>query len=127
MTISVFDRLEIIVEKVEIAGYHHFLICPQCFRERSLSGSLKTGLCGKELVLNTIKKKVETFFLEKSILAYLEITINEQLFLWQRRFQQWSYCKGKQSRESGKLRRDTHRVEKKFKKKGGGDGGELGL
>ena len=35
----------------ENAGYHNFLLFPQCFQKPSFSGSLKSGLCGKELSL----------------------------------------------------------------------------
>ena len=40
---------ENIVRKREDAGYQHFLLFPQCFQKVSFSGSLKSGLCGKEL------------------------------------------------------------------------------
>ena len=35
MIISVFDRVENIVEKGESAGYQHFLLFPQCFQKAS--------------------------------------------------------------------------------------------
>ena len=44
MMISVFDRVENIVEKGENAGYQHFLLFPQCFQKPSLSGLLKVGI-----------------------------------------------------------------------------------
>ena len=40
-------RVENIVGKGENAGYQHFLLFPQCFRNASLSGP---GFCGKELI-----------------------------------------------------------------------------
>ena len=49
MMISLSDMVENIVGKGENAGYQYFLLCPQCFQMPSLSGSLKVGLCGKEL------------------------------------------------------------------------------
>ena len=47
--ISVFDRIENIVGKGENAGYQHFLLFQQCFQKACPLGSLKVGLCGKEL------------------------------------------------------------------------------
>ena len=44
MTISVFHRVENIVEKEENAGYQHFLLFPKCFQETSSSRSLKVGI-----------------------------------------------------------------------------------
>ena len=41
MMISVFDRVENIVEKGENAGYQHFLLFPQCFQKVPYIGSLK--------------------------------------------------------------------------------------
>ena len=35
MIISVFDRVENIVGRGENAGYHHFLLFPQCFQKAS--------------------------------------------------------------------------------------------
>ena len=35
MPISLFDRVENIVRKVEIACYKHFLLFPQCFQKAS--------------------------------------------------------------------------------------------
>ena len=52
MMISVFDREDNIVGKGENASYHHFLFVPQSFQKASLFGSLKVGLCGKELSLS---------------------------------------------------------------------------
>ena len=49
MTISVINRVENAVGKGENAGNQHFLFFPQCFPKSSFSGSLKVGLCGKEL------------------------------------------------------------------------------
>ena len=40
----VSDRVENIVGKGENAGYHHFLLFPQCFQKASLSGLLKVGI-----------------------------------------------------------------------------------
>ena len=45
----VLERVENIVGKGENAGYQHFLLFPQCFQKASTIGSLKSGLCGKEL------------------------------------------------------------------------------
>ena len=49
MMISLFDRVENTAGKGENAGYQHFLLFPQCFQKASFLGSLKVGLCGKEL------------------------------------------------------------------------------
>ena len=49
ITISPCDRVENTVGKEENAGYQHFLLFPQCFPKPSL-GSLKVGLCSKELI-----------------------------------------------------------------------------
>ena len=38
MMISVFGRIENIVEKGENAGYQHFLLFPQCFQQLSVQG-----------------------------------------------------------------------------------------
>ena len=35
--ISVYDRIENIVEKGENAGYQHFLLFPQCFQKATIS------------------------------------------------------------------------------------------
>ena len=45
----VFGRVENIVGKGENAGYQHFLLFLECFPKPSSLGSLKVGLCGKEL------------------------------------------------------------------------------
>ena len=43
--ISVFDRVKNTVGKGENAGYHHFLLFPQCFQEASSTlGLLKVGV-----------------------------------------------------------------------------------
>ena len=39
------------VGKGENAAYQHVLLFPQCFQKPSSAGSLKSGLCGKELKL----------------------------------------------------------------------------
>ena len=44
MTISLCDRAENKVDKVENAGYQHFLLFPQCFQKPSSSGSLKVWI-----------------------------------------------------------------------------------
>ena len=49
MMILLYDRVENTVEKGENAGNQHFLLFPQCFPRPSSLGSLKVGLCGKEL------------------------------------------------------------------------------
>ena len=49
MQIPFFDRIENIGGKGENAGYHHFLLFTQRFQKASFSGSLKSGVCGKEL------------------------------------------------------------------------------
>ena len=41
MIISVFDRIENIVEKGENAGYRHFLLFPQCFEKASFPDTSK--------------------------------------------------------------------------------------
>ena len=41
MIISVTNRLEIIVEKAENAGYQHFFLFPQCFQKAFFLGLLK--------------------------------------------------------------------------------------
>ena len=43
------EKVENIVGKGENAGCQHFLLFPQCFQKASFSGSLKLGLCSKEL------------------------------------------------------------------------------
>ena len=47
--IFVFERVENIVGKGENVGDQHFLLFQQCFQKESVSGSLKSGLFGKEL------------------------------------------------------------------------------
>ena len=42
--ISVFDRVENIVELGQNAGYQHFLLFPQCFQKATFLGSLKLGI-----------------------------------------------------------------------------------
>ena len=43
--ISVFDRVKNTVGKGENAGYHHFLLFPQCFQGASSTlGLLKVGI-----------------------------------------------------------------------------------
>ena len=42
--ISVFDRIENIVDKGENADYQHFPLFPQCFQMPSPSGLLKFGI-----------------------------------------------------------------------------------
>ena len=75
--ICVSDRVENIVGKGENAGYQHFLLFPQCFQRVSLSGSLKVGIGGKELIEQ--EKMMVTFslfhyFKEKlQNLSYTEI------------------------------------------------------
>ena len=49
MTIFLFVRVEKTVGKGENIGNQHFLLFPQCFPKPSSLGSLKSGLCGKEL------------------------------------------------------------------------------
>ena len=44
MMISLCDRVENIVGKGENAGYQHFLLFPQGFKNNSISGSLKVGI-----------------------------------------------------------------------------------
>ena len=41
MIISVFDRVENIVEKGENAGYQHFLLFPKCFEKASFLDTSK--------------------------------------------------------------------------------------
>ena len=38
------------------AGHQHFLLFPQGFQRSSISGSLKVGMCGKELTLYQTNK-----------------------------------------------------------------------
>ena len=45
------EWVESIVRKGENADYQHFLLFQQCFQKASYTGSLKLGLCGKELGL----------------------------------------------------------------------------
>ena len=40
-----------VVGKGENYGYHHFLLCPQCFQKLSIPKSLKVGLCGNGISL----------------------------------------------------------------------------
>ena len=49
MMISVFNRVENIVEKGENAGYQHFLLFLQCFQKASLPGSLTVGIVWKKV------------------------------------------------------------------------------
>ena len=51
MMIFVVNRLENIVGKVANASYQHFLLFPLYFQKTFYSGSFKSGLCGKELIL----------------------------------------------------------------------------
>ena len=44
MIISLVDRVENTVGKRENAGYHHFLLFPECFPKPSSLGSLKWGI-----------------------------------------------------------------------------------
>ena len=53
MMISIFDTVKNIVGKGENAGNQHFLLFRQCFQQAPFSGSLKVGLCVKELSLKT--------------------------------------------------------------------------
>ena len=50
----VLGRVENIVGKEENAGCQHFLPFPQCFQKATFSGSLKVGLCGKDLSLHLL-------------------------------------------------------------------------
>ena len=43
------DKVVKIAGKGENAGYQHFLLFSQCLQKASFLGSLKLGLCGKEL------------------------------------------------------------------------------
>ena len=52
MKIFLIDRVENTVGKGENAGYQHFLLLPQCFPKHPFLGSLKLGLCGKELKID---------------------------------------------------------------------------
>ena len=45
----ILERAENIVGKGENAGHQHFLLFQQCFLKAFFTGSLKVGLCGKEL------------------------------------------------------------------------------
>ena len=47
--ISFFDRVENIAGKGENAGYHHFLLFPQCFQKAPSSGLLKFGIVRQRL------------------------------------------------------------------------------
>ena len=49
MTISLLDRVENIDGKGENAGYHNFLLFPQCFQKPSFWDHQKSGLCDKKL------------------------------------------------------------------------------
>ena len=53
----VFDIEENILGKGQNAGYHHFLLIPQCFQKASFSGSIKSGLCGKKLINKSSMEK----------------------------------------------------------------------
>ena len=46
MIISVFDRVENIVGKGENAGYHHFLLFPECLEKASLHDMSKGVIVG---------------------------------------------------------------------------------
>ena len=54
--VSVFDRIENIVGKGENAGYHHFLLFPQCFQDIFL-GVVKSRDC---VVKSSLSKKAKT-------------------------------------------------------------------
>ena len=74
MMISLSDRTENFVEKEENAGYQHFLLFPQCFQKPSISGSLKVGLCGKELKILWEEEKMmltRTYFQFPTIFSTL--------------------------------------------------------
>ena len=59
--ISVFDRVENIVEKGEIARYEQFLLFPQCFRKACFPGASK-GVILWEWVKSFYKKKTIKVF-----------------------------------------------------------------
>ena len=52
------DKLNIPKMKNSVFGYQHFLLFPQSFAKPSCLGSLKSGLCGKEL---TVSHTITTF------------------------------------------------------------------
>ena len=47
MIISVFDRVENIVGKGEIARYEQFLLCPQCFQKACFPGASEDVTVGE--------------------------------------------------------------------------------
>ena len=59
-------RVENILGKGENAGYQHFLLFPKCFQKALSSGSLTSGLYGKEL------KKTKMWPPKKSFLLFFQ-------------------------------------------------------
>ena len=48
----VFERVENTVGIGQNAGYQYFLLFQQCFQKASYPGSLKVGMCDKELKID---------------------------------------------------------------------------
>ena len=65
----VVRTVENFVGKGENADYQHFLLFPQCFQKVSLSGSLKSGLCGKGLNIRKDLKYCVSKNVFKSVLT----------------------------------------------------------
>ena len=61
MLISVFDRVENIVEKGENAGYQHFLLFPQCLGKASFPKTSKVVI-----VWEWVKKNIRRHTLKNS-------------------------------------------------------------
>ena len=55
MIISVFDRVENIVEKGEIARYEQFLLFPQCFQKACFPGASKSVIVWEWVESRVIK------------------------------------------------------------------------
>ena len=59
--IFVLGRVQNIVGKGENAGFHHFLLLPQCFKRLLFQSCSKSGLCGKWLKHLTINHSIQGF------------------------------------------------------------------
>ena len=52
--ISLCDRVENIAQKGENAGYHHFLLFPQCFQKLSFSGLSEVGIVWQRIKVGQV-------------------------------------------------------------------------
>ena len=58
---KVFERVKNMLGKEENAAQKHFLLFPQCFQMSSFPGSLKPGLCCKELKTKLTKNHLSPY------------------------------------------------------------------